>query len=131
MQKWLENILKILRNPQYKQIKGRWVEFNENGEPIGKCAMGEISCQSGLKIQDSCYHSMHSDILKIVGVPKWLIHGGNLPILERSNGKIQKLLFYEESSCGINLDDYIIYTNDFGWTYNEIADFLETTFKDL
>lgn len=139
MQKWITNITKILRNPEYPQITGDLEKLNENSEIEGKCALGELRCQSGVK---NYYNTTDERgvIMKKCGVPKWLYSRTNLPKFYdlRRNGnwvsfnKNLRLdfdddVFFRKS----NIQEWIYGLNDSGFTYDQICEWLEVTFGDL
>lgn len=128
-------------------------------EVIGKCALGELACKCGLvipprweqrfipldgffnrmlrrvKIEYVRYNSVeptYNMIMKELGFPEWLVSGQNLPSINVGsvNGvKVIEISFDERH--GSNIDNYIYRLNDAGFTYQEIVDFLITTFGDI
>ena len=125
---WLQKICKVLRHSKSTQIIGELVRFDSEHKIVGKCALGELGSRAGmtanklLEIDDG--GGDYYEILEKYKVPKWLTEG-YLPALEKWS------LFEDHSNKVANLDEWIINLNDdFEFTEPEIADFLETTFKD-
>ena len=134
MEQWLKNIITILHEPKYPQIKGALEEEDDNGNIIGKCALGEIRCQVGasevIDITDE-----DGIIMKKAGVPAWMRNGKNFPSMGYEYGKPDvdgNVDGWLEPSTnrmeGFKLQDYIWKLNDAGLNYDQIAEFLEVTF---
>jgi len=116
---WLDNLINPLRNPKYPQIRGQLVEFGYNNKIIGKCAEGEIACQNGIKYKPHQILLHKEELLKLK-IPEDLVDN-QLPHF--SNLDFTTLI-------DDNIGDYLYGLNDSNLTYNQIADFLETTFRD-
>lgn len=137
---WVNTINNILLNPHNKQTKAKLVEFYKNGKVKGKCAIGEIGCQSGFTPMQLCIMGQHeySEILDKIKVPKEYTHGKILPNLTIKYDLAKQKSFsdFEEITdehdkhqyYGVNLQEYIWMLNDRGFKYKEIAEFITTTF---
>ena len=126
---WLDKLINPLRNPQYPQIQGHLVRKNFNGEIIGKCAEGEIACQNGLKIVDGT-EFLSEDELLMLGIPPDFVY--NLPYIHQYHPTLESpptwTIDFEDQTD--NVGHYIIRLNDDGFEYDQIIEFLETTFGD-
>lgn len=118
MKKWLKEIKQVLENPKYTQIIGT-LEKYQDGDVIGKCALGELNCALGPRKTNG---TSYSDILKRYRVPTYFIDD-LLPYLDR-----HRLIFIFNSQYEDGLQDYIWKLNDEGFTYDQIVEFLEVTF---
>ena len=115
----IKNIAYILHTTNIRQITGRLIEFN-NHNLVGKCALGVISCESGLVLdEDNSTHSFEK-ILSAAGIPDEYT---NLyfPFLDGSD--------WENGEHSCRISDVIISLND-GQKYDihQIADYLHTTY---
>jgi len=137
----LDKVTEILSTPQHPQIKGKLIEYGYagNGEVIilGKCALGELSCRVGLPLKPHQPPPYHSTILTLTGFPAWMSEG-NLPTMRASVvNKVNLLWFIDSCFEGktiegeSHLSSYITLMNDYGFTYQQIIEFLETTFGDI
>jgi len=119
---WLDKICYPLEHPKYPQIKQRLVEYDDNGEIIGKCARGEIACQNNISTDFWKTILTPEDFIKL-GVPCDFAVSDYLPFLDTTPDFDLEI----NSSIG----DYIICMNDtLDFTEPEIAEFLRTTFED-
>jgi len=126
MKKWLRTICEILEHPRHKQVYGRLIIFRslKSRKIEGKCVLGEIGCQLGFT-PNELFNMNTLDYIKILRkaqVPKWLLEGLNLPHFSMG--------FHEWYGWGDNLDSWLYELNDNHLTYEEISDFLKTTFED-
>lgn len=122
----MKGIATILRETDIKKIEGRLIRFDpETGEVEGKCALGVISCEAGLPLGSNYKdHPTWEQILKKVGVSSDILNGTIPAVAPPSFG--DSGLDYVEF-----LSYYIINLNDnFKLTFNEIADWIETTFPE-
>ena len=138
MNKWLQDICKVLRTSRTYQIHGDLINFiaGPNSKIIGKCAMGELGCKIGFKPMELYNMSTHNyvKILKKYKVPLWL-RKKNLPVIKGSIGEIgilcNPLDYVIEESYGRTLAEYIYDLNDsYSMNFKQIADLLEVTFED-
>jgi len=68
---WLDTICKALDEATIPQCYGHLAEFNSDGEVESKCALGVISCETGVKLnEDNACYTQFDDILETAGVPK-------------------------------------------------------------
>lgn len=139
----LEKLEQILSNPKYPQIKNNLVRFDDMGEPIGKCAYGEMGCQLGLiKSREDYGYDLYDMVNQTLGFPDWMITGGNLPVsayrVDADTGTSSTYFPLEVTDdfdctlvCGSNIMSYIVNLNDAGYSYSQIIEFMKTTFGDL
>jgi len=132
---WLDNICNILRHPYYKKVTGSLAIFNDLEEVIGKCALGEISCRVGIKLtKENSAFIKYGKIMETARVPFCLREGKILPEINYANTNDFNSINVEDFPSeygGADLEWWIYTLNDAGLKYNEIADFLETTFGDM
>jgi len=116
--KAIQNMVSALRETKVKQITGRLSKFNANGDLLGKCALGVLTCKFHIPTtMDNQGDIRHCDIIKKCGVPnKWL----NIPF------PYSDMIKYD----GVCSFSYVIFhLNDtYKLTFEQIADYLETTF---
>ena len=140
---WLQKICKVLRHPKSKQIKSSLISlvFTDTSHKkikkiLGKCVLGELGCRAGMKPMElhrlDCDTDHYDKIMRRYDVPKWLLDK-NLPELELLNDddfSIRNKYIFNETDH-VSLSTWLFHLNDdFALTEPEIADFLETTFKD-
>lgn len=135
----IEKICQILRTPEYPQGMGLLVEFDIHGNIISKCALGEISCRSGLPITESMVDdpNYNYSIMRTAHIPIDLYEGCLLPCMLSWDSETQPINLSTHippeddfEGDGDNIQDWIWKLNDNGFTYDEIAEFLEVTFQD-
>jgi len=121
----MKGIATMLRETDVPKIEGRLVRFDTEGEVEGKCALGVISCEAGLPLgSDYQDHPTWEQILRKAGVSSDILDGAIPAVAPQSFG--DSGLEYVEF-----LSYYIINLNDnFKLTFNEIADWIETTFPE-
>ena len=121
MAKWALEIAKMLRETNVPQITGRLIDYVPFTNVVGKCALGVISCEVGLPLsitQDLTALPEYQDILKEVGVPNEFLYDCVTPFLFMTGQK--------------DLYDIIYTLNDaHKLTFEQIADYIETTFGDV
>jgi len=146
MNKGIKEICEILRTPDYPQIQGELVQLDHE-QPndrivIGKCALGELSCRLGNSLTETIDISNWSTsavyaktILQLAdGLPSWIVTGNWLPQIRRVHDVDETAspnILFDDRMIECNLGELIMNMNDLCFTYEEIADFLETTFEDL
>ena len=124
----IKRICDILEHAEYPQIHGDLIKL-EGDKIVGKCALGEISCKVGLKLDKDCTTHIYRDILEAAGVPKAYLDGDNLPYFSRTDLTVGTFdVFDFDTDHGCDLDQYIWTLNDEGYNYNEISEFLRCTF---
>jgi len=124
---WLDKICYPLEHPKHEQIHGCLITFRDidSDEIEGKCALGEIGCYLGFT-PNELFNMRTSEYIKILRkakVPKWLLEGANLPRI--CNADVQVPV----EDGGRNLDQLLYQLNDEYFTYEEISDFIRTTFE--
>jgi len=119
----ITNIVKILRDTNIHQIKGSLIAFVSGEDTIeGKCAMGVVSCEVGLPLgRKSIDHPTFNQILERAGIPnEYITLDFPFP---------RKHWAGEVNEHDMQLHYQIIELNDReNYNFNEIADYLETTF---
>jgi len=127
----MKGLATILRETNIPKIEGRLVRFDTEGEVEGKCALGVISCEVGLPLGSNYKdHPTWEQILRKAGVSSDILDG-TIPAVAPSS--------FSDTGFGSKggldyvefLSYYIINLNDnFKLTFNEIADWIETTFPE-
>lgn len=123
----IRRIAKALRNTDVKQITSALAKFDNEKNLIGKCALGVLSCEYYRKItHENNYDVDYNEILRACGVPDEWVNN----ILPNSCYFTSKDSFYlDEANWCHQLSDMIPSLNDREkLTFDEIAEFLETTF---
>ncbi len=121
----MKGIATILRETEVPKIEGKLVKFDTKGEIEGKCALGVISCEVGLPLSSNYKdHPTWEKILRKAGVSSDILDG-TIPAVAPPSFADGGLDYVEFLSY------YIINLNDnFKLTFNEIADWIETTFPE-
>ncbi len=115
MTEWVDKICHVLEHPQYPHIKSRLIKKDEDGNIIGKCAMGEINCQLRNGKESLGDYWLYDHELKEIGIPTEAIIDENCIFLSDYASTIQLM---------------IIYLNDNCFSYKQISEFLKITFSD-
>ena len=127
----MKGLATILRHSKIHQIKGNLIRYDINGKLVGKCALGVISCKVGLKLDKNNTDIPAMDILRASGITEKDI-GSTYPFIRQKNcyAKLpDQPAIYDESYS--TLEEIIFHLNDgIGFSFKEIADFLETTFPE-
>lgn len=131
MNKWVETITKSLRETDVRQIIGHLAEYDYEGELYGKCALGVISCDVGLTLERGKLDPDYDQIMLRAKVPREFINDHILPnVLATYSGTEGPSLYISETETD-DLSVHIFTLNDRGFTFEQIADFLETTYGDV
>lgn len=119
----INKICEILASPKFPQITGTYAQFDEDDNITGKCALGEVACGVGLKIQHrvDLLRLEVKDIIAAAGVERDL----NTFTLPSIDYRLNQNFDFE---CYDTIGKYIYYLNDAGYTYPQIIEFLQTTF---
>lgn len=121
----------ILRATKIKQIKEDLIRYDKKGKLVGKCALGVISCEVGLKLDKDRTNVSSMAILMAGGLTQE--ESMEQYPFTRFKNCYAKLpnepeLYDEQES---SLDGMIFHLNDgIGMSFKEIADFLEVTFPE-
>ncbi len=133
----MKKISTVLRETDVHQIRGHLVMFDDLGNMEGKCALGVLSCETGIPAMQLVEHGLRPmlrDILAAYGIPdEEQIGYPNIGYKYQDNIKPGETYAYEMTDLDFNrmhsISDQIITLNDcFGYTFKQIADFLETTY---
>lgn len=104
----------ILKETTIPKITGHLIKFDLNDVLVGKCVLGVISCETGVKLSPDNTMTDYKDILRLAGVPEsWInVH------------------FPSESFADYKLFDILVNLNDEDkdMTFCQIGEYLETNF---
>lgn len=127
----MKGLATILRGTKISQGRGSLATYKD-GVLIDKCALGVISCEVGMKVAE-----IITDQTPLYDYYKILEKAGisqeeqiRLPVLFQGVGDDLHFIEGDENSGTDQLSAWIYKLNDVGFTFNEIADFLETTFPE-
>ncbi len=115
----IKNIAHILHTTNIRQITGRLIEFREHNL-VGKCALGVISCESGLVLDEGSSGHSFEKILSAAGIPDEYLEL-YFPYSDASD--------WDGGDHLCRIGDVIISLNDgLNYDFHEIAEYLETTY---
>ena len=115
----------ILREAGVPKINGVLAKFDDSGECVGKCALGVISCAYFKQLtKDNTSDMSYELILDSLYIPdSWQ---NSFPYSRFYNNDMDESLKYSYDMSGFI---YALNDNqDLDLTFNEMADFYETTF---
>lgn len=125
---WLEDMCNVFENPKFPQIIGR-MSKSEEGEIVGKCALGELRCNKNVNTSPEDDTDMYGNIMKSFNIPFDIING--LPRLSAHYGEhgwYDPVFNFEREDE--HIQTYIWKLNDCGFTYTQLVEFLKETFGD-
>lgn len=128
----MKKISQVLRETTIPQVTGNYIQFDDNKELVGKCALGILACESpNEKLHLDYLHrevGIADGLLKTYGVEPMgvMIH------LSSPNDKVLGFTVLDGTDVFKNnmmIGQIIVMLNDM-WklTFEEIGEFLEVTF---
>lgn len=126
----MQKISQILKDTIIPQVKGALIRYNfATDEFEGKCALGILSCESGVESLKLDRDNQDADFRVILSA--YDIEDIQLPLLRSPDVSHEDIKGYGwdwETNIYMSISGAIIRLNDgYGFTFKEIAEFLEVT----